>query len=81
MSDKNWFEYNESLIERGYILMDIGFVKSKKKELVKMNKMKVGRPVLYRDSYIQFLVFIKTGFSIIKNGTENCKGIGRIYQN
>jgi len=81
MSDRNWFEYNESLIERGYILMDIGFVKSKIKELVKMNKMKVGRPFLYRDSYVQFLVFIKTGFSIIKNGTGNCKGIGRIYQN
>jgi hypothetical protein len=29
-----------------------------------MNKKKVGRPFLYPDSYVQFLAFIKIGFSI-----------------
>ena len=64
MSKRNWSAYNESLIERGHILMDIGFIKSQRMELVTMNKKKVGRPFLYPDSYVQFLAFIKIGFSI-----------------
>jgi len=44
--------------------MDIGFIKSQRRELAKMNKKKVGRPFLYPDSYVQFLVFLKIGFSI-----------------
>ena len=64
MSKRNWSAYNESLIERGHILMDIGFIKSQRRELTKMNKKKVGRPFLYPDSYVQFLAFIKIGFSI-----------------
>ena len=64
MSKRNWSAYNESLIERGHILMDIGFIKSQRRELANMNKKKVGRPFLYPDSYVQFLAFIKIGFSI-----------------
>jgi hypothetical protein len=56
--------YNESLIERGHILMDIGFIKSQRMELANMNKKKVGRPFLYQDSYVQFLAFIKIRFFI-----------------
>ncbi len=59
MSYRNWSAYNEPLIERGDILMDIGFIKLQR-ELVKMNKNKVDRPFLYPDSYVQFLAFIKT---------------------
>jgi hypothetical protein len=64
MCKRNWSAYNESLIERGHILMDIGFIKSQRRELTKMNKKKVGRPFLYPDSYVQFLAFLKIGFSI-----------------
>ena len=64
MLKRNWSAYNESLIERGHILMDIGFIKSQRRELANMNKKKVGRPFLYPDSYVQFLAFIKIGFSI-----------------
>ena len=64
MSKRNWSTYNESLIERGHILMDIGFIKSQRRELANMNDKKVGRPFLYPDSYVQFLAFIKIGFSI-----------------
>jgi hypothetical protein len=31
--NKSWHEYNESLIERGRILMDIGFVRSSNREI------------------------------------------------
>ncbi|MDR4512759.1 MAG: IS5 family transposase [Nitrososphaeraceae archaeon] len=64
MCKRNWSAYNESLIERGHILMDIGFIKSQRRELTNMNKKKVGRPFLYPDSYVEFLAFIKIAFSI-----------------
>jgi Transposase DDE domain len=64
LSNRNWSAYNESLIERGHILIDIGFIKSYKRELAKMNNKKVGRPFLYPHSYVQFLAFLKIGFSI-----------------
>lgn len=64
MFDRNWSVYNESLMERGNILMDIGFINSQRKELAKMNKKKFGRPFLYLHSYVQFLAFIKIRFSI-----------------
>ena len=62
--NKSWHDYNESLIERGRVLMDVGFLKSWNREIVKMNKGKVGAPFEYSNSYIHFLAFIKIGFKI-----------------
>jgi hypothetical protein len=62
--NKSWHDYNESLIERGRVLMDVGFLKSWNKEIVKMNKGKIGAPFEYSNSYIHFLAFIKIGFKI-----------------
>jgi len=56
--------YNESLIERGRILMDISFLRSSNREIKNMNKGKVGAPFEYSRAYIQFLAFLKTGFKI-----------------
>jgi hypothetical protein len=57
--NKSWHEYNESLIERGRILMDIGFLRSSNREIKNMNKGKVGAPFEYSRTYIQFLAFLK----------------------
>ena len=62
--NKSWHDYNESLIERGRILMDISFLGSYKKEIKNMNKGKVGAPFEYSSTYIQFLAFLKIGFKI-----------------
>ena len=62
--NKSWREYNESLIERGRILMDISFLGKDKKEIKNMNKGKVGAPFEYSYTYIQFLAFLKIGFKI-----------------
>lgn len=62
--NKSWHDYNESLIERGRILMDISFLKSTKREIKNMNKGKVGAPFEYSRTYIQFLAFLKIGFKI-----------------
>ncbi|HET7283246.1 MAG TPA: transposase [Nitrososphaeraceae archaeon] len=61
---KSWHDYNESLIERGRILMDISFLGSSKKEIKNMNKGKVGAAFEYSHTYIQFLAFLKIGFKI-----------------
>src|SRR3954471_679772 len=62
--NKSWHDYNESLIERGRILMDISFLRSSNKEILKMNQGKVGAPFEYSRTYIQFLAFLKIGFKI-----------------
>jgi hypothetical protein len=62
--NKSWHEYNESLIERGRILMDISLLRSAKSEIKNMNKGKVGAPFEYSSTYIQFLAFLKIGFKI-----------------
>ena len=62
--NKSWHDYNESLIERGRILMDISFLRSSHKEILKMNQGKVGAPFEYSRTYIQFLAFLKIGFKI-----------------
>jgi hypothetical protein len=58
----SWHDYNESLVERGRIIFDLGFADTWKGELRSMNKHKVGRPFDFPDSYIEFLVFVKVGF-------------------
>ena len=62
--NKSWHDYNESLIERGRILMDISFLPSSKREIKNMNKGKIGAPFEYSRTYIQFLAFLKIGFKI-----------------
>jgi hypothetical protein len=62
--NKSWHDYNESLIERGRILMDIGFLKSQGNEIKMMNDGKVGAPFEYSHTYIQFLAFLNIGFKI-----------------
>jgi len=62
--NKSWHDYNESLIERGRVLIDVAFLKSSNKEIKEMNNGKVGAPFQYSDSYVQFLAFLKIGFKI-----------------
>ena len=62
--NRSWHDYNESLVERGRILMDISFIRSSNREIRKMNEGKVGAPFEYSHSYIQFLAFLKIGFKI-----------------
>ena len=62
--NKSWQDYNESLIERGRVFIDVSFLKSSNKEIKKMNNGKVGAPFQYSDRYVQFLAFLKIGFKI-----------------
>ena len=63
-ANKSWRDYNESLIERGRVLINLDFIRSSNEEIKNMNKDKVGAPFQYSDNYIQFLTFLKIGFKI-----------------
>ncbi|MGB6674936.1 MAG: IS5 family transposase [Candidatus Nitrosopolaris sp.] len=63
-TNKSWHDYNESLVERGRVLIDVSFLKSANDEIKKMNKGKVGAPFQYPYSYIEFVAFLKVGFKI-----------------
>jgi transposase len=70
----SWHDYNESLVERGRVLFDLGFASNWNRELEGMNREKFGRPYEFPDSYIEFLSFFKVGFNapyrVIEGMTE-----------
>ena len=47
MSDRNWKGYNEALVRRGEILLDMDFIDSWPGELARMNEGKAGKPFVY----------------------------------
>jgi hypothetical protein len=59
----SWLDYNESLVERGRVLFDLGFLENWNKELDGMNENKKWRPYEFPDSYIEFLSFFKVGLN------------------
>ena len=40
-ANKSWHDYNESLVERGRVLIDVSFLKSVNDEIKKMNKARL----------------------------------------
>jgi len=70
----SWHDYNDSLVERGRVLFDLGFGRHWNDELEGMNSEKRGRPYEFPDSYIEFLSFFKVGlntpYRVIEGMTE-----------
>ena len=60
----NWRIYNDGLVKRGEIIFDFEQFKNWEKELKLMNKNKAGAPYIYPNSYIIFLLKIKSIFQI-----------------
>ena len=55
MPDRNWKGYNEALVRRGEILLDMDFIDSWPDELARMNEGKVGKPFVYPESFLTML--------------------------
>lgn len=53
-----WREYNERLVKRGEILIDIGFLEDIEEELEELNEGKRGRPYKYGDALFTFLGYL-----------------------
>ena len=51
----DWKEYNEKLVRRGELLLDLEFLRSWDSDLSEMNRGKVGRPYTYPDTFFRFL--------------------------
>jgi hypothetical protein len=61
-ANKSWHDYNESLIERGRVLIDLDFIRSSNNEEIKnMNKDKVW------EHHSSILITTYTVFSIPKD--------------
>lgn len=70
----DWRVYNEGLVKRGEILLDLEVFKDWGEELNRMNKGKVGAPYEYPESFIEFILQLKTEFKI---GYRQAGGISR----
>jgi len=57
-SSRNWKEYNEALVRRGAILLDMDFVADWSKELQTMNKGKEGARFKYPESFVKLLAVV-----------------------
>jgi len=55
---RDWEGYNEALVKRGLILLDLDFVTSWSKELKAMNERKEGARYTYPESFIKLLAVV-----------------------
>ena len=61
---REWKGYNDQLVKRGELLIDLDFVENWEEELEEMNKGKRGKPFDYPKSLIEFLAFPRYYFSL-----------------
>jgi hypothetical protein len=61
---RNWRAYNEKLIRRGELCLDLNFLRSWDRELEAMNKEKRGRPFEFPPQFIRFLMIIHVIFGL-----------------
>lgn len=58
MSDRGWKEYNDALVRRGKILLDLSFLANWSRELKAMNEGKEGARYRYPESFVRLLAVI-----------------------
>ena len=62
IDNRNWKEYNEELVMRGYFYFNPKFLSTWNEEIEHMNSRKVGEPFLYPESMIKFLAVLHCKF-------------------
>ncbi|HRU81544.1 MAG TPA: transposase [Candidatus Methanomethylicus sp.] len=55
----SWHDYDEKLIRRGELILDLGFVRNYQAELDAMNRGKEGKPFRLTNSYVKFLAVVR----------------------
>ncbi len=63
-TNRDWKEYNEHLVQRGEILLDVESLQGWQEELEEMNLGKNGRPFRYPHSLMLFLGTLRVVFSL-----------------
>ncbi|MFH1821102.1 MAG: IS5 family transposase [Methanobacteriota archaeon] len=61
---RDWKKYNDQLVKRGELLIDLDFVENWEKELEEMNRGKRGKPFDYPERLIEFLAFPRYFFRL-----------------
>jgi len=61
---RDWKTYNDQLVKRGELLINLDFVENWGKELEEMNRGKRGKPFDYPESLIRFLAFPRYFFRL-----------------
>jgi hypothetical protein len=78
----DWKEYNEKLVRRGELLLDLEFLKTWDQDISVMNRKKTGRPYSYPDSFFQFLGVIHVLFNLPYRQTEGfVRGLSKLLPN
>ena len=61
---RDWKEYNQELVRRGELLIDLVFLESWNQELKAMNRGKRGKPFAYPMSFVKFLAPVRVFFHL-----------------
>ena len=61
---RDWKSYNDQLVKRGELLIDLDFVENWEEEIEEMNRGKRGKPFDYPWSLIEFLAFPRYFFKL-----------------
>ena len=64
VDDRDWKEYNESLVRRGEILLDFDLLDEWSEELKKANQHKVGAPYRYPEAFMRLLAYLHVLFHL-----------------
>jgi Transposase DDE domain len=72
----NWYNYNESLVRRGEVILDFDVIDSWDNELDNMNDGKEGASYIYPNSFVQLLGYMRAYFHLPYRQTE---GVVRAY--
>jgi len=62
IDNRNWKEYNEELVMRGYFYLNPEFLSKWNEEVKQMNTGKIGEPYFYPESMIKFLAILHSKF-------------------
>jgi len=75
----SWHDYDEKLIRRGELILDLGFVRNYQAELDAMNRGKEGKPFRLTNSYVQFLAVVRYLYGMPYRQLEGfTRALGRI---
>ena len=61
---RDWKTYNQELVRRGELLIDLAFLESWDQELKAMNRGKRGKPFAYPANFVKFLAPVRVFFHL-----------------
>ena len=63
-TERDWSEYNDALVRRGYIGIDPSMLDEWRRELKRENRGKVGLPYRYPESFVRLIAYMRTVFHL-----------------